>query len=65
MPAYERMAPAGSSQVAALRDQFSLRLIASYIFDWIILVIITVAAYIIGRIEPNKRSFSLADRDVS
>lgn len=64
MSQYERMAPAPSS-VSALRDQFSLRLIVSYAFDWIVLAVIAAVAYVLGRIEPNKRSFSLADRDIS
>lgn len=63
MNSYERMAPSGTA--AALRDQFSVRLIASYIFDWIVLIVITVVGYVLGRIEPNKRAFSLADRDIS
>ena len=63
MPQYERMAPGPS--VATLRDQFSVRLIASYALDWIILAIIAVVAYVLGRIPPNMRHFSLADRDIS
>jgi hypothetical protein len=57
------MAPGPS--IATLRDHFSVRLIISYALDWIILAIIAVVAYVLGRIEPNKRSFSLADRDIS
>ncbi|KAM4059408.1 PAP2 superfamily protein [Hirsutella rhossiliensis] len=43
----------------------SLALAASYAFDWIILVVVVVAGGILGRIEPNKRPFSLDDPNIS
>jgi hypothetical protein len=43
----------------------SIRLVTSYIFDWIILIIVTAVGYVLGRITPNKRPFSLVDPDIS
>lgn len=37
----------------------------SYVFDWIILVAFAAVGYILGDIEPNKRPFSLDDRNIS
>ncbi|KXX81719.1 Diacylglycerol pyrophosphate phosphatase 1 [Madurella mycetomatis] len=37
----------------------------SYVFDWAILVAFAVVGYILGDIEPNKRPFSLDDRNIS
>ncbi|KAK3941860.1 PAP2-domain-containing protein [Diplogelasinospora grovesii] len=43
----------------------NLLLTASYVFDWAILVIAAVVGYVLGNITPNKRPFSLEDRDIS
>ncbi|PNY27104.1 lipid phosphate phosphatase 3 [Tolypocladium capitatum] len=56
------MAHSGSSPPRRL---FSMRLLASYAFDWVVLVIIVVAAGFLGRMEPNKRPFSLNDPNIS
>ncbi|OAQ96913.1 hypothetical protein LLEC1_07003 [Akanthomyces lecanii] len=50
---------------AALRQQFSITLIASYIIDWILLIGLAVGSYVLGNIKPNFRSFSLADPDIA
>ncbi|EON97884.1 putative pap2 domain-containing protein [Phaeoacremonium minimum UCRPA7] len=47
------------------RREFTLGLISSYIFDWIVLIVAGVAGAILGRIDPNKRPFSLEDPDIS
>ncbi|KAG6037508.1 hypothetical protein E4U41_005053 [Claviceps citrina] len=44
---------------------FSLKLLASYALDWIVLLAITVVAGFLGRIEPNKRPFALDDPNIS
>ncbi|KAF7548024.1 hypothetical protein G7046_g8813 [Stylonectria norvegica] len=44
---------------------FSMRLLFSYAFDWITLIIVAGIAAALGHIEPNKRPFSLADPDIS
>ncbi|KAG5985137.1 hypothetical protein E4U55_001106 [Claviceps digitariae] len=55
------MAPVGSSSSGS----FSLKLLASYALDWIVLVAITVAGGFLGRVEPNKRPFALDDPNIS
>lgn len=42
-----------------------LLLIASYITDWVILVVAAVVGYVLGNIKPNQRPFSLDDREIS
>ncbi|QPG99320.1 hypothetical protein C2857_001474 [Epichloe festucae Fl1] len=44
---------------------FSVKLLASYTFDWIVLIVITVVGGFLGRIEPNKRPFALDDPNIS
>ncbi|KAH7326669.1 phosphatidic acid phosphatase type 2/haloperoxidase [Stachybotrys elegans] len=48
-----------------MRGRISIPLILSYVFDWIVLIALGAVATILGEIEPNKRPFSLADRDIS
>ncbi|KHN98509.1 PAP2 domain containing protein [Metarhizium album ARSEF 1941] len=55
------MAHSGSSSAGS----FSVKLLASYALDWIVLVVITVVGGFLGRIEPNKRPFSLDDPNIS
>lgn len=62
MSTYEKMATTGA---VTLRKQFSIRLIASYILDWIILVAIAICSYVLGNIKPNFRNFSLADPNIA
>ncbi|KAJ4151408.1 hypothetical protein LMH87_012109 [Akanthomyces muscarius] len=62
MSTYEKMAGTGT---AALRQQFSITLIASYIIDWILLVALAVGSYVLGNIKPNFRNFSLADPNIA
>lgn len=37
----------------------------SYAFDWLMLVICGVVGYILGKVSPNMRPFSLQDPDIS
>lgn len=62
MSTYEKMAGA---KTAALRQQFSIPLIASYIIDWILLAGLAVGSYVLGNIKPNFRNFSLADPNIA
>ncbi|KAI0595006.1 PAP2 superfamily-domain-containing protein [Biscogniauxia sp. FL1348] len=39
--------------------------IASYVFDWVILVVVGVVGLILGEVTPNKRPFSLQDPNIS
>ncbi|PHH59765.1 hypothetical protein CDD81_2603 [Ophiocordyceps australis] len=54
------MAQAGSPSA-----HFSMALLASYVLDWIVLVVIVVVGGFLGRIEPNKRPFALDDPNIS
>ena len=40
-------------------------LAASYVSDWIVLIIVGVVGYVLGDITPNKRPFSLEDPNIS
>lgn len=40
-------------------------LVASYVSDWIILIIVAVVGFILGNITPNKRPFYLEDPNIS
>ena len=37
----------------------------SYVFDWIILIVVGVIGLILGNVTPNKRPFSLQDPNIS
>ena len=39
--------------------------VASYVFDWVILVALGVTGYIMAEVTPNKRPFWLADPNIS
>lgn len=58
MSTYQKMATPPSRHSA-------LALAASYALDWIILLVVVAAGGILGRIEPNKRPFSLDDPNIS
>ena len=40
-------------------------LAASYVSDWIILIIVAVVGFVLGDITPNKRPFYLEDPNIS
>jgi hypothetical protein len=40
-------------------------LAASYVSDWIILIIVGVVGFVLGDITPNKRPFYLEDPNIS
>ena len=40
-------------------------LTASYVFDWIVLVVLGVTGYIMAEVTPNKRPFWLGDPNIS
>lgn len=40
-------------------------LVASYISDWVILVVAAAVGYVLGNITPNQRPFNLDDREIS
>jgi hypothetical protein len=40
-------------------------LVASYVFDWVVLAVFGVVGMILGNLTPNKRPFSLEDPNIS
>lgn len=38
---------------------------ASYVFDWVVLAAFGAVGYVLGHITPNKRPFSLDDRNIA
>ncbi|KAG9255019.1 PAP2 domain-containing protein [Emericellopsis atlantica] len=44
---------------------FSWKVFLSYALDWIVLVALGIVGYVLGKISPNKRPFSLNDPDIS
>lgn len=47
------------------RGMASVLLTLSYFLDWLVVVVLAVVGGVLGRITPNKRPFSLGDRDIS
>lgn len=62
MRPYQKMAQSGSD---AKKGRPSIRLITSYIFDWVILLVVAAVGYVLGVISPQKRPFSLVDPNIS
>ncbi|KAL2137085.1 hypothetical protein VTI74DRAFT_9691 [Chaetomium olivicolor] len=47
------------------KGKVSWVLALSYVFDWVVLVAFGVIGYVLGKITPNKRPFSLDDRNIA
>lgn len=47
------------------KSKWSWVLVASYVSDWIILVVFGIVGMILGNMTPNKRPFSLQDPNIS
>ncbi|KAI1432004.1 acid phosphatase/Vanadium-dependent haloperoxidase [Xylaria sp. CBS 124048] len=45
--------------------KLSAVVVLSYVFDWLILIIVGLIGYFLGNVTPNKRPFSLLDGDIS
>ncbi|KAK6958174.1 hypothetical protein Daesc_000969 [Daldinia eschscholtzii] len=43
----------------------SFIVIGSYVFDWLILIVVGIVGVILGNVTPNKRPFSLQDPNIS
>ncbi|KAL3450207.1 phosphatidic acid phosphatase type 2/haloperoxidase [Aspergillus insuetus] len=43
----------------------SVKVILSYVFDWVVIVVVGIVSYIIGDLEPHKRPFSITDPNIS
>lgn len=55
---------AGSRPKAGM-NKITLVQTLSYVFDWVILIIVGVIGVILGNVTPNKRPFSLQDPNIS
>ncbi|KAM5356257.1 hypothetical protein ACJ41O_002903 [Fusarium nematophilum] len=66
MHQYYKMADSGKgSLIGGMRRRFSVRLIISYAFDWIVLLFFAGIGVLFDRIEPAKRPFSLVDPNIA
>lgn len=66
MFSYQKMADSGMGFATQIRGtRFSMRLLLSYAFDWIVLIVVAGVATALGVIPPKKRPFSLVDPDIS
>ncbi|GAW20219.1 hypothetical protein ANO14919_097160 [Xylariales sp. No.14919] len=45
--------------------KISSLVIASYAFDWLIMVVVGLIGYFLGNVTPNKRPFSLLDNNIA
>lgn len=43
----------------------TVKVVLSYVFDWVVLIVAAGIGAVLDRIEPNKRPFSLADPNIS
>ncbi|KAI0387284.1 acid phosphatase/Vanadium-dependent haloperoxidase [Hypomontagnella monticulosa] len=55
----------GAPGLKSRKSKPDIVVIASYVFDWLILVAVGVVGVILGNITPNKRPFSLQDPNIS
>lgn len=63
---YQKMAASRSRDMAAqLQRNMSAKVILSYAFDWLVLLIVAGASGALSRIAPHKRPFSLSDPNIS
>ena len=47
------------------KGKVSWVLALSYVFDWVVLAAFAGIGYVLGHITPNKRPFSLDDRNIA
>ncbi|KAI1075062.1 PAP2 superfamily-domain-containing protein [Whalleya microplaca] len=52
-------------RVQKSKTKMSPIVIGSYVFDWIILIVVGVIGVVLGNVTPNKRYFSLQDPNIS
>lgn len=59
------MSPSRAPPPRIISPRTTISLVASYVFDWIVLMALGGVGYILGKREPNKRPFSLTDPNIS
>lgn len=47
------------------KERASWVVTVSYVLDWVVLAIFAAVGYVLGKITPNKRPFSLDDRNIA
>jgi hypothetical protein len=57
--------PSKSVSFGTIRNNVSLKVIFSYVLDWIVLIAFGFGSLGVGYITPNKRPFSLNDPNIS
>lgn len=62
---YSKMPEHGSLRPQSQKSKLSMLVIGSYVFDWLILVVVGIIGVILGNVTPNKRPFSLQDPNIS
>ncbi|XXG98711.1 WD40 repeat protein [Hypoxylon texense] len=62
---YSKMPEHGSLRPQSAKSKFSVLVIGSYVFDWLILVVVGIIGVVLGNVTPNKRPFSLQDPNIS
>ncbi|KAI1375548.1 acid phosphatase/Vanadium-dependent haloperoxidase [Hypoxylon crocopeplum] len=55
----------GSPSLQSRKSKLSTVVIGSYVFDWLILVVVGIIGVVLGNVAPNKRPFSLQDPNIS
>lgn len=48
----------------AIQDPFKKRLVVSYLYDWILVIVMTAAFFAIDQIPPFHRRFSVEDKTI-
>ena len=59
------LASTGRRAVGLCREGGLLALVASYVLDWVLVVVLGGVSFAIGNTSPNKRPFSVDDRSIS
>jgi len=63
---YRKMAGSRSDHLASSsRRDLTVKVVLSYVFDWVVLIVAAGIGAVLDRIEPNKRPFSLNDPNIS
>ena len=62
---YDEMKDSTTSRPKPTMNKITIIQALSYVFDWIILVVVGVIGLILGHVTPNKRPFSLQDPNIS
>jgi hypothetical protein len=62
---YQAMPISEDSPADRKPSKMSIKVVLSYILDWVVLIAVGVVSYIIGDLQPNKRPISLTDPSIS